>query len=201
MLDLSYTLIHEKNSMSGNGNWLTLLEIQLPDTSTIRLVRNTEDITWNGKVWIAFPFTVDDVKESKNELPEINLRVSNVTRYLQPYLEDYQGCVGATVILRIIHSLALNETTPGLEENFTIISTSTDASFVTFKLGGNFPSTSRFPLDRYLKNFCVFPFKGLSCGYNGSASSCDKTLTKCKELGNSARFGGFPGIPMGGLYK
>lgn len=37
-------------------------------------------------------------------------------------------------------------------------------------------------------------FKGPECGYAGAEVTCDRTLTRCTALGNSARFGGFSGI-------
>ena len=35
---------------------------------------------------------------------------------------------------------------------------------------------------------CFFNFKGPICGYMGAEESCDKTLKRCKELGNEKRF-------------
>jgi hypothetical protein len=40
------------------------------------------------------------------------------------------------------------------------------------------------------------------CGYAGVTAMCDKTMTACRAMSggsNSARFGGFPGIGLGGL--
>lgn len=197
----------EKNQFVQTGAWLLLAEIKIKQKANdteysdyIHLVRNNEDIEWNGKTWIAFPFDLDDVKESRNEFPEISLRVINVTRYLQVYLEQYKGLVGSDVVIRVVHAGHLDMPQAELEENFTIISSSSNSMWVTFKLGGNFPINSRFPQERYLKNFCPLVFKGVSCGYNGASATCDKTLSSCKAKGNSTRFGGFPSIPIGGLY-
>ena len=207
MLQLTSAGLFEKNQLVQTGAWLLLAEFRLKNSaydsnysSYIYLVRNTEDIIWNRKTWIAFPFDLDDIKESKSEFPEINLKVSNVTRYLQPYIEEYKGLVGSDVVIRVVHSGHLNLNQSELEENFTITSTSANALFVTFKLGGNFPINTRFPSERYLKNFCPLIFKSVSCGYNGATTSCDKTLTACRAMGNSKRFGGYPTIPIGGLY-
>ena len=51
-----------------------------------------------------------------------------------------------------------------------------------------------------MKDYCPFKFKGIECGYKGAASKCNKTLKRCRELGNNERFGGEPSIPQGGLY-
>lgn len=37
-------------------------------------------------------------------------------------------------------------------------------------------------------------FKGPNCGYTGSETECNYTLTRCRELNNVARFGGFPDL-------
>ena len=207
MLKLSSAGIFEKNQFVQTGAWLLLAEIRLKQKASdttysdyIYFVRNTENIAWNGHVWMAFPFDIDDVKESKTEFPEINLKVANITRYLQPYLEDYKGLVGSDVIIRVIHSQHLDLPNAEVEEMFTITSTSSNSTYVTFKLGSNFPINTRFPQNRYLKNFCPLVFKSVSCGYTGSETSCEKTLASCQSKINSARFGGFPAIPLGGLY-
>ena len=73
--------------------------------------------------------------------------------------------------------------------------TTTDAYWATFTLGPDYTMTQRVPPDKYMKNFCPFQFKGLECGYSGGATECDKTLKRCRQIGNSKRFGGEPGIP------
>jgi phage-related protein len=37
-------------------------------------------------------------------------------------------------------------------------------------------------------------FKGTNCGYAGSETVCNYTEARCRELGNFARFGGFPSL-------
>ena len=37
-------------------------------------------------------------------------------------------------------------------------------------------------------------FKGLNCGYAGVAATCNFTITRCRDLGNQERFGGFPAL-------
>ena len=198
MLDLSAVAKLEKNKVASTGAWLVLLEIQFQGV-TLKIVNNTEDIEWpsgTGQLWVAFPFTLDDVVEDKNgELPKLTLKVSNVTRTVQQYIEQYAGGTDATVILRVAHSEHLDLTTPEIEEYFMVKKTTTDAYWATFTLGPDYTMTQRVPPDKYMKNFCPFPFKGIRCGYAGSATECNKTLKRCRELGNSVRFGGEVGIP------
>ena len=198
MLDLSAVAKLEKNKISSTGVWLVLLEIQFQSV-TIKICNNNENIEWpagSGQTWVAFPFELGEVNENdKGELPQLTLKVSNVTRTVQQYIEQYAGGTDATVILRVVHSEHLDLTTPEIEEYFMIKKTTTDAYWATFTLGPDYTMTQRVPPDKYMKNFCPFPFKGIRCGYNGSATECNKTLKRCRELGNSVRYGGEVGIP------
>lgn len=207
MLNLSAAGILEKNKLTSAGVWLILLKLTLSDASIIRLARNTEDITWDGQTWQKFPMEIDDVtREGQGEQSVLTIRVSNVTRTLMPYLEQYKGMVGNTVNLYIVHSENLANTTPEVDESFKVVSSSADAMWVTFELSASNLLNRQFPDDRYLKNWCRFKFNypagtSVLCGYSGSTYfTCNKTLADCRLRGNSARFGGFPGIPEGGIY-
>lgn len=204
MRDLSVIAKLEKNKISSTGAWLILLEIQFQG-AVIRAVNNNEDIEWptgSGTWWVAFPFELGEVNEnSKGELPSLQLKVSNVTRVIQQYLEEYAGGTDATVIMRVVMSEHLDLETPELEEVFSVKSTSTDAMWAYFNLGPDYAITQRYPSERYMKNFCPYKFKGIRCGYDGPKTTCNKTLSDCRERNNSERFGGAPGIPgTGGLY-
>lgn len=201
MLTLSTAAKLLKNELHSDGAWLLLLEVQVKGLETIRVCRNTDDIEWNGFTWIAFPFDLGEVSEdSKGTLPKVELKVSNVTRTLQYYIEQANGGVQSTVILRVVHSKHLDLTSPELEEMFSVTGVSVNAQWVTFSLGMNYPSGARRPLRRYLKNFCPFKYKGIECGSTASYATCDKTLVQCRERNNAVRFGGEPGIPSGGMY-
>lgn len=191
----------EKNKISSTGAWLILLEIQFQGI-TLRVVNNNEDIEWpsgSGQIWVAFPFQLGEVGENnKGEIPSLELKVSNVTREVQRYIEQYAGGTDASVVLRVVMSEHLDLTTPEIEETFSVTSTSADAHWVYFNLGPDFALSQRVPDDRYMKNFCPFKFKGIRCGYAGVETECNKTLADCRARGNSVRFGGEPGIPGGG---
>lgn len=207
MLTLSAEGILEKNKLISDGVWLPLVEIILVDpTTTLRLVQNTDNITWNGETWVAFPFDLGDTTEdSKGALPSIQLTVSNVTRAIQYYLEEGNGAVGATVTIRVVHSKHLDLTTPEIEETFSILSPKVDANNVVFDLGSDYPISARRPEKRIMKNFCPFVYGGPECAVAAGTligfPTCGKTLTDCRARKNSVRFGGEPSIPTGGgLY-
>lgn len=205
MISLSAAAKLEKNDLDSGGAWLVLLEVQVPDGPTLNFARNNEDVIWNGITWVAFPFQMDVVgEESKGEIPKVSIRVSNVTRAVQTYLEEADGGVGAVAILRVVHSSHLDLSDPELEESYAVTNVKADAQWVSFTLGISYPTTARRPARRNLKNFCPFKYGGVECGASAATvaafPTCSKTLAACRERSNSTRFGGEPSIPQGGLY-
>lgn len=204
MLNLSVAGVLEKSQLASDGVWLLLVEVALPDAAVpLRLVRNNEDIVWNGDTWTAFNFKLGEITEDNKGKPQaIPLQVSNITQIVQGYVEENNGLTGTTVTLRVVHSQHLDNTLPEVEEIFTVQSTSCDSKWVTFFLGSDISTQLRFPFRRVLKNFCAWrdQYKGIECGYAGALPACDGTLQSCCNRGNSVRYGGESSIPEGGLY-
>lgn len=207
MRTISSTVIEEKNKLATDSVWLICAMITIPGvTEPIRLVRNTDAITWRGETWLPFPFEIDEITEtSKNELPRVDIRVGNVNRTIEAYLEDYDVYVKTNgpqriqVSVYVVNTNDLANTTPATEYNFHLKQPKANAKWATFSLGAINTFMRRVPQGRTLRNVCRFKFKGARCGYSGAATSCNKTLTTCRSLNNSTRFGGFPGAGFGGL--
>lgn len=194
----------EKNKLSNDKPWLLLLELNLPDGSNIYIVRNNEDITWNGIEWIAFPFDTSDKTEDMKSLPVLNIQVSNVSGIMQSYLEEYDGLVDCPVTIRLVHTAHLDSITPEIEETFNVQETDYDEEWVKFALGADFWFFYRALSERYLKDWCSFKYGGIKCGVTAATltqfPSCPHTLLGCEARGNSKRFGGEPALP-GGFYE
>ena len=203
MLNLSAIAKAEKNKIESNNAWLILLEVNIPSEDlTLRLVRNNEDIMWGGVLWQAFPFEVDGFSQNSNgELPSFNVRVSNIDRTVEGYLEQAGGGIGSQVRILVVMSENLDLLTPEMEEEFSVQSVNYDSQWVTFVLTGAVNLFRRIPERRFLKNFCPFKFKGVECQYDGVATECNKSYERCLELNNASRFGGEPAIPQGGIYS
>ncbi|MEW5724399.1 MAG: DUF1833 family protein [Thermodesulfobacteriota bacterium] len=206
-LPLSQIALQEKNKLGSDSVWLLALEIEIPGLDQpVRVVRNTEDITWRGQTWVAFPFELNEITEQAGgEVPRVDLMVSNVSRAIESYLQQWDawtkqnGKEPITVNIYLVNSLNLASDDPEVEYVFQLRQPKTDNKWARFTLSGDNPYNRRFPLNRILKDSCPYRFKGARCGYTGAASTCGHTLTNCRSLGNSSRFGGCPGAGQSGL--
>jgi len=106
MLSLSSAAILVKNSLVDTGSWLIFLTLQSPDAATtIRICSNSENISRDGVVYAAFPFDLAEITEaSSGSLPLLSLKVSNVNRLVQSYIEqDVNLGSGWNVTLEVVH--------------------------------------------------------------------------------------------------
>ena len=160
----------EKNKLFSDGVWIILLEADFTPWGfdIIRICRNTEDITWPdntaGYTWVAFPFELEVKQESsKGEIPKLTVRVSNVNRFIQSYVEQADGAISAKITLRLVHSKHLDNPVPEFEEVYEVTATECTADWVTFTLGAPNPFLLQFPQAKYLKNFCRCIFVDAAC--------------------------------------
>ena len=197
MLTLAQVLIAQKNALADTDAWVLLIEMIFDNT--IRVAQNTVDIVWNGATYIAFPIELDVIGEtSKGEVPQVVARVSNVNQAVQAEVEAINGAVGYDVNIHVVHTGNLDQTAVP-SWSFEVVGCHIDSEWATFKLGAINPYTRRFPPDRVQATICRHKFKGTLCGYSGGETACDKTLTRCRVLVNSDRFGGFAGVGIGAI--
>jgi hypothetical protein len=88
---------------------------------------------------------------------------------------------------------------PEASYHFELKQPRADRQWATFTLGASNLFIRRFPQAMLLKNHCRFRFKSARCGYVGAQTSCNHTLARCRELANSPRFGGAPGVGNAGF--
>lgn len=204
MLTLSTAIIAEKNKVATKSAWIILIDITLSDLGATEfyVTNNNEDVTFDGQLYTALPFELDVRTDTlKGEIPELILRVSNVTRVLQAYLEDTYGAVGSEVTIRVVNTDLLAESYADLEMTFDVIGTVADDMWIEFTLGAPNPLRKRFPLYRYISDKCryVGNYKGVECSATSTLATCNGTLTDCDARGNSSRFGGFIGLGKGNI--
>lgn len=205
MLSLSSIAKEEKNKMNTDGVFILLLELIVPmqDIEPIRVCYNTEDITWNNQLWQAFPFELGKISEDKSgSIPSFEIKIDNTSNALTYYVEASNGANNAEIIIRVVNSKAIENTTPELEEHYSVTKLTATEQWVTLTVGTSYSPHSRRPEGKYTKNMCRYKeFAGAQCGYTGTEyKTCNRSLTDCRKRGMSQRFGGFPGIDQGGVY-
>jgi phage-related protein len=205
---LNSDIVREKNALHSSNPFLVLLEIFVPGLDTpLRTVLNTENIRWRGVSWQAITYELDEINQGgAGEVPQVDLRLANPNRIFEPYIDMYDAYLKrngfAPVVVHIItiNTVDMDSGKPVVVHEYELKSPKLSDAWVTFTLGASNPFDLRFPMDRILKGHCRFRFRDRRCNYRGAVSSCNHTLTACRRLGNSGRFGGFPGIGRSGIY-
>ena len=206
-MPLNTTTKTEKNKLNSNSVWLTMLEITIPSVpETLRIVNNNEDVTWNSKTWLKFPFELDEISQSSNaEISQFQIKVGNVKNIIGQYIRQYDafvkvnGFTAITVVLYIVNSKDLANPTAVYSTNLILTTSSLNHLEVSFTVSARDLYRARTPQTRMFPNSCRFKFKSTLCGYTGAETSCNKTLSRCRQLLNSKRYGGFPSIGNQGV--
>lgn len=203
---LSVASIIEKNRLSSDVPFLVCLDIHVvnPATNTevevLHLVRNDENITFNGVVYTAIIFDID-LKQETGAQSKVNLTVTDFTQALSGRMQAYGGGIGFKVKIIVVNAGALNQL-PEIVEDFEIIGASSSEYVVTFELGIGNILAKTFPRRRQTRDFCQWRYKEANtCGYTGGLATCDLTLkgaNGCEVHNNVIRFGAFPGINNSG---
>ena len=202
-MSLSNAVIQHKNAIASDQSIYLLLQIDIPSlVDPIYITNNNENVSWNSIDWLTFGFTIDDINEdSDGSIPEVNIKISNASRAIELYLNEYDLWLKQntlekiTVTLFIVSSADLLNTTPIASYSFDVGKYATDANWATFTLTFENFYIKRFPKNRITRNSCRWRFGSIECGYTpGIGETCNKTLTACRSYNNSERFGAFPSV-------
>ena len=205
---MSNTLTTVANDQHDSSAWLLFLELAIPNTPTVRIVQNNEDIIWQGHTYQAVGIENISVDFARGEIPNIDITIPNVANIMSAYIEQYyayqfeNGVEGneISVLISVTPHKLIQE-----DENCNA-AYSVTTQFVSAKIKNkdcvitvgafnifNIP----FPNMRITQS-CQWDFKSIYCGYSGDGQSCNKTLTQCRLYNNSSRFLGFMGVmPLG----
>lgn len=202
---LPANLIIEKNKLDAKYPWLILLKFAIdeggPGELIFRFVRNYPDVTFQGNVYTGFNFDLGIISSSiDGKIRETTLSISNVTYLLQADLEELDGAVDAVITVILVHVDNLDEDYSELELIYDVLSTHIGPLSIDFSIGAPSPLLQRFLTQIYFADMCPYDeFKGPRCGYVGAETVCYRRLVDCRALGNSARFGGCPGLRKDGV--
>lgn len=191
---LPSSIMLELHKLTSDGAILYLLEI--PEHA-IRLARNTDDVIWNGYTWTKFWFELEAIPESSSgEVPELYVYTSNIGGFMEAEVIAHDNFEESTCTLYFVNSNCLTETVPVFSATFNIMKVSCNREKVSLKLSVDNPYLQAYPVWRLHGSLCQYQhFKtDARCGYSGAATTCDRTLAACLNLGNQLRFGGALGL-------
>jgi len=187
------SFIPEKNKLASADPTVLLLEAQISGLDPIYLARNNENIVSNGNTYQAFSFELDVIQEtSKGDIPNIQLRVNNVTRALEYYFDQYEGFIDSKVILSDVHVAHPNDVVIAMDAD--IMSSNSDDQWIYLSLGAPSPLLFRFPPETYIAEFCSWTPGGPECAKGEATNVCRRTHADCVLYQNTQRFGGHLGL-------
>lgn len=155
----------------------------------------------NGYQYITAAVTRSDVETNiDGALEKVDIRISNINQGISSLVAN-QGDVLTNARCKVETVVFDSETNQILDRPIqlfdgcinTVEITAIELKFTVERTIGGYSTQS--PNATYDVNCQCRKFKDERCGYAGSEVKCDKTLKRCKELGNSLNFYGFPSIP------
>ena len=189
------SLVTEKNKKTNRPLHLYTLHDYNGLGVDFLMAEYVENVTFDGLEYVAFPITFDSIKENnRGQIDAVTLRISNVLRVIQAYLEaeDFRG---KKVTIRTVMYDLLEDSTAYVDAVYYIDSWASDQDDVSFTLTSKFNLLGvELPLRTYSRNYCSWTWKSTECGYSGDGEYCGRIKQGCKSLSNYDRFGGFPSL-------
>lgn len=201
--NVSNAFITEKNKQTNKPIVLFELIDYDGQGNDLYLAKYDQDIVFNGKTYLQFGITFATIDENaQGQVDAVRITVLNVSRYMQAQLESHD-LREKKVVVKIVWLNHLSDPTCYLDHVYYIDMYSANQGSVEFTCTTKMDVIEKMlPSGIYLRTHCRYKrFKdSQTCGYNGSETTCNRTMQKCKELGNFKRFGGFPSLPVRRLY-
>lgn len=181
--------------LSGGG-------IHVLDNETLQI------LSFEGVDYVGAPLEHGEItKDDNSSVAKLEITVSNVGLGISGIIGNRGNVIGnapatLTMVLLNVNNNAIIQDTKqvlwyGLCNNLQITNESAKMDIET-PLGGY---TYNTPCMKYKATCNVRKFKDCRCGYTGEETTCDRTYTRCKELGNNKRFQGFISLPAETVIK
>jgi len=201
MKPLAPALISEKNKVKNAPIFLYTVHDYDGDGHNLNFAAYDVDVVFAGTTYTRFPIAHEAISENSNgQIDSLKIRVANVNRQIQGYLEIYD-LRGKQVDIITVFSGYLNNAAYKAVDTFYIDSVTADQNAVEFAVSSKFDVLDvTIPQRKFIRSFCGWKFKGTECAYVGAATACNKTATVCRALGNYSRFGAFPSVPQQRTY-
>ncbi len=199
--DLTDSFKQQKNKVANKPIYLYKVFDYNDEGEDLLFAEWGENITFDSEVYQAYPIKHDEIGEnSSGEVDAIKVRISNVSRTIQGYLEHYDFG-GKKVLVRMVWADRLAFPEDKIDTIYYVDSyTANDASAEFLLMPKMIVVEAQLPARTFKRNTCSWVFKSDECGYAGAETTCNKTRVRCRELDNQTRFGATPGIPQRRVY-
>jgi len=198
--NIDATFKEQKNKEENQPIFLYIIHLY-DGTNDLKLAEYNHDIIFAGVTYASFPLNHEVIGENtQGELSTVKVRLSNVSRLIQSYLEEYD-LRKKKVTIKMVWRDKLDDGDAYIEDVYYIDGYTVDQNNAEFTLTSKFDIMDvELPFRKYSRNYCGWKFKGTECGYAGVEATCNKTLTRCRTLTNQLRFGGFPSVPSKRIF-
>lgn len=202
----------EAHKLHNDSPWVWLAELHLTDVLLIRVTDNTEAVSRNGSVYFPAAWTPPTVQEALGiNTQTMNIPVMDPDDSLASRLKDGE-IRGQEVRLSLIHYDFPDEDV--VEYKLRVLGAAVDdvSATVIFTVGRTNVLQQTMGR-RALRDGCMHPYGGVTCGYDAARSGAMASCTQlfegtngCIEHGadeasvglqnkHPRRFGAFPGLP------
>lgn len=159
-----------------------------------------QNITWGGHDYLGKVSSRTAIRRSEGaEFDRVSIIFSNVDRTLAELVLTNE-IEGRRLMIRKVDRAVSNDSVvlfdgrmerpSRIDEKSCVI----DAVDLLGSIEHECPS-------RLFSIHCPWEFRGFECGYGGPETECDKSWSRCAQLQNTLRYGGFRFIPHSGTYQ
>ncbi|MFA6006087.1 MAG: hypothetical protein WC775_06440 [Patescibacteria group bacterium] len=182
--------ITEKNKQESAG-MINLYEIEYQTNTWLYLAQWDADIEFDGKTYVKYPVAHDKVGENREgSVEQVNISIANIDRLVGGCAETYDPR-GLRVNILTVFETMLDDPTSRLIERYAIDALTINEQSVNLVCTTVIDLMNVVLPARRFSPICSWVFKDTSCGYVDAETECNKTLTRCRQLENSERWGGF----------
>ncbi|MBQ2643972.1 hypothetical protein IJG14_00185 [bacterium] len=186
-----------------------LLKIELDGGSIYILDNETlESLSYNNETYIGAPLSHKEIKYDDNSaVNKINIELSNIALSISGIIGNRGDVItNAFAVLTLVFlNVNTNQIINGMQKilysgkcNNLSLDYEKASMDIESELGGY---EKLAPIIKYRPTCQVRRFKDCRCGYNGNETSCDRTFTRCSQLGNTLNFRGFPSCVLETVIK
>lgn len=159
-------------------------------------------VTFDGIDYQFYPIAHSSLAEDNSgKIQRVTVFIANATREVQALLDEYDGFRERALTITQVWEQTLLDPTAFISDTLAVKEVSVTESKVTLSLSSELDVLNiKIPRKVMTRTFCRFSFKSAECAYAGSETRCNRTLNRCRELENEARFGAFPATPLQKIF-